>query len=83
MHVGLARARHSRGVATQGLARGRERFAREIAEAGPESGLWGYVEARDFMRLLHEKAKLHEISGEAEEALATYREMLALNPGDN
>lgn len=67
----------------QGLARGRERFAKEIAEAGPDNGLWGYVEARDFMRLLHEKAKLHEISGEGEEALATYREMLALNPGDN
>lgn len=67
----------------QGLVRGRTRFREQIGEAGPERGLWGSIEARDFMRLLHEKARLQEAQGELEPAIATYQEMLALNPNDN
>ena len=66
-----------------GIERGRKRFADLIAEAGPGRGLWGHVEARDFMRMLGEKAKLHAAAGEIEKGIAIYREMLALNPHDN
>lgn len=67
----------------KGIGRGRKRFADLLAETGPERGLWGHIEARDFMRLLHERAKLLEVSQDAEGAIAAYREMLALNPHDN
>lgn len=70
-------------VFEKGIARGRVRFAGLIAESGPGHGLWGHIEARDFMRLLHERAKLLEVSQDAEGAIAAYREMLALNPNDN
>lgn len=67
----------------QGIARGRERFAERIADLRPGDGLWGWIEARDFMRLLNEKARLQELLGDYGAALATYEEMLRLNPGDN
>lgn len=70
-------------VFEKGIARGRVRFADLIAETGPEHGLWGHIEARDFMRLLYERAKLLEVRQDAEGAIAAYREMLALNPNDN
>ena len=67
----------------QGIARGRERFAERIAEDGPGRGLWGWIDARDFMRLFCEKARAEENLGDFEAALSTYQEMLRLNPGDN
>lgn len=67
----------------QGIARGRVRFKEQIEAATAERGLWGWIEARDFMRLLHEVARLQEVFGAAEAAIAIYQEMLALNPNDN
>lgn len=70
-------------VFEKGIARGRGRFADLIGETGPQHGLWGHIEARDFMRLLHERAKLLEVRQDADGTIAAYREMLALNPTDN
>jgi tetratricopeptide (TPR) repeat protein len=67
----------------QGIARGRQLHAGLIASVGEDHGLWGHVEARDFMRLLHELANAHEGLGNLEAAVKTYEEMLRLNPGDN
>ncbi|MEY3898171.1 MAG: hypothetical protein RLZZ214_3692 [Verrucomicrobiota bacterium] len=67
----------------QGIERGRVRFEEQIRESGEGHGLWGYVEARDFMRLLEEKAKALVELGELEQAAEVYQEMLALNPLDN
>ena len=67
----------------QGIERGRVRFEEQIRESGDGHGLWGYIEARDFMRLLEEKAKALVELHELEQAMEVYQEMLALNPMDN
>lgn len=67
----------------KGIEKGRVRLQEQIKKSGEGHGLWGYIEARDFMRLLEEKAKaLVELNG-MEKAEEVYEEMLALNPGDN
>jgi tetratricopeptide (TPR) repeat protein len=67
----------------KGIEKGRERFEEQIKESGEGHGLWGYIEARDFMRLLEEKAKALVVLMRMEEAAEVYQEMLALNPIDN
>ena len=67
----------------QGIERGRIRFEEQIKESGEGHGLWGYIEVRDFMRLLAEKAKALVELRELEKAAEVYQEMLALNPTDN
>ncbi|MEO7099730.1 MAG: tetratricopeptide repeat protein [Luteolibacter sp.] len=67
----------------KGIERGRARFEEQIKESGEGHGLWGYVEARDFMRLLEERAKALVELGRMEEAAEVYEEMLALSPNDN
>jgi tetratricopeptide (TPR) repeat protein len=67
----------------KGIERGRVRFEEQIKESGEGHGLWGYIEARDFMRLLQEKAKALVVLTQLEQAAAVYEEMLALNPIDN
>lgn len=67
----------------QGIERGRVRFKEQIRESGEGHGLWGYIEARDFMRLLEEKAKALVELQQLEKAAEVYVEMLALNPTDN
>lgn len=76
-------ARKALEFCDQGIARGRQRFAKRIAKDGPERGLWGWIDARDFMRLFSEKARVEENLGDYGAALTTYQEMLQLNPGDN
>lgn len=66
----------------QGIERGRVRFASEIKELSEGHGLWGYIEARDFMRLLAEKAKALEELSDIKGAEEVYKEMLVLNPND-
>ncbi len=68
---------------SQGIACGRKLHASIIASAGEDHGLWGCVEARDFMRLLHELATAQHEIGDVDAAANTYREMLRLNPNDN
>jgi tetratricopeptide (TPR) repeat protein len=67
----------------KGIERGRVRFEELIKKSGEGHGLWNYIEARDFMRLLAEKAKALVELGELEKAAEVYQEMLYLNPTDN
>jgi tetratricopeptide (TPR) repeat protein len=67
----------------QGIEKGRVRFDGLIESLEEGQGIWGWIEARDFMRLLHERAIRLEELGDFEEALEVYQEMLSLNPGDN
>jgi hypothetical protein len=57
-------ARKALEICDQGIARGRERFAERIADVRPGHGLWGWIEARDFMRLFCEKAHSEENLGD-------------------
>jgi tetratricopeptide (TPR) repeat protein len=66
----------------KGIEIGRLRFEELIKTTQDELGLWGYVEARDFLRLLGEKAKALEELGRPEEAVEVYEEILALSPLD-
>lgn len=67
----------------RGIEHGRVRFDALIESLEEGQGIWGWIEARDFMRLMHERAMRLEELGEFEDAIETYREMLSLNPGDN
>lgn len=67
----------------KGIKKGRERFEEQIEASGEGHGLWGYIEARDFMRLLEEKAKALVVLTRMEDAAEVYQEMLALNPIDH
>ncbi len=71
------------GYLEQGIEKGRERFAELIDSLEDGHGLWGWIEARDFMRLLHNRARVLEALADFDQAIATYREIIALNPGDN
>ncbi len=66
----------------KGIDRGRVCLEEQIKESGEGHGLWGCIEARDFMRLLEEKAKALVELGRMEEATEVYQEILALNPPD-
>jgi tetratricopeptide (TPR) repeat protein len=72
--------------------------ARELYEAGVRAGeqalgdeifteeagnFWGILETRPYMRALEGLASSLWILGEREQALAHYRRILELNPGDN
>ena len=67
----------------QGIEKGRARFADLIDSLDAEYGMWGWIEARDFMRLLHQRAIVLEELGKLDQAVTAYQEMLTLNPGDN
>lgn len=71
------------GYFDQGIEQGRIRFASLIESIEDGQGLWGWIEARDFMRLLHNRARVLEAMAEFDKAVETYQEMIALNPGDN
>ncbi len=66
-----------------GIDHGRELHAELIASVGPEDGIWGHMEARDFMHLLHDLANFYDATDEIEQAVEIYEELLRLNPGDN
>jgi tetratricopeptide (TPR) repeat protein len=67
----------------EGLAHGRKLHADLIATVGEEHGLWGYHEARPFMRLLENLADFYHQDGTVEKVIKVYEEMISLNPGDN
>ncbi len=67
----------------QGIEKGRVRFDGLIEALEEGQGIWGWIEARDFMRLLNNRALVLQDLGEFEQATQTYDEMLELNPGDN
>ncbi len=67
-----------------GIGFGREFFAEKIDSIDDELGLWGHIPARDLLRLMFNKGKLHEERrGEFDEAEAAYRKCLTWNPRDN
>jgi tetratricopeptide (TPR) repeat protein len=70
-------------ICDQGIEKGRVRFDGLIESLEEGQGIWGWIEARDFMRLLLERACRLEELGNLETALEVYQEMLSLNPGDN
>jgi tetratricopeptide (TPR) repeat protein len=70
-------------LCNQGIEHGRVRFDALIESLEEGQGIWGWIEARDFMRLMHERAMRLEELGDFEEAIEAYQEMLSLNPGDN
>jgi tetratricopeptide (TPR) repeat protein len=65
----------------QAVAAGRralgESFDRLVGE------FWGHVKTRPYMRARFELAETLEQAGRAGEAIAHYKELLRLNPGDN
>ena len=70
-------------VFDEGIGHGRVRFAGLIASMDNGGGLWGWVEARDFMRLLEQRALELQTLSRLEDAMVAYQEMLDLNPHDN
>lgn len=66
----------------EGIEHGRNLHKDLISEVGEDHGLWGYHEARPFMRLLHSLAEFYREEN-AEESIKVLEEMIALNPGDN
>lgn len=70
-------------LCAEGIEKGRVRFDGLIESLEEGQGIWGWIEARDFMRLLHARAYRLEETGDIENAIEAYNEMLALNPGDN
>ncbi len=70
-------------ICDQGIEKARVRFDGLIESLEDGQGLWGWIEARDFMRLLLERAYRLEELGELEQAVEVYQEMLSLNPQDN
>lgn len=67
----------------QGIEKGRVRFDGLFEALEEGQGIWGWIEARDFMRLLHQRALVLEALGQYEQAVEAYEEMLTLNSGDN
>jgi tetratricopeptide (TPR) repeat protein len=62
---------------------GRQLHASLIHSVDTEGDLWGHVEARDFIRLLHSLAMFYDATDELEQAVEIYEEILHLNPSDN
>lgn len=74
-----AMAMYEAGVAAGRRALG-EAFFRDPENLGH---FWGILETRPFMRALAGLAGVQEYLGRSDEAIANYRELLRLNPGDN
>lgn len=82
-------AEETAGSAREGLPLYRQAVAAGERALGPacfqenEGHFWGVVETRPYMRALAGLAHCLWETGEREEALARWEEMLRLNPGDN
>jgi tetratricopeptide (TPR) repeat protein len=69
--------RYEQAVAAGERAIGRERFDSLVGE------FWGHLETRPYMRARLGLAQTLEDAGRGADAVAHYRELLRLNPGDN
>lgn len=68
----------------KGIERATALFQDEIENIHDDLGLWGNIATRDLLRLLANKARLHEETpGGFELAEAAYRQCLAWNANDN
>lgn len=85
LHLGLCERDHDKALDyfEQGIQRGRECFAEEIASPEGDLGLWGNVEARDLIRLMVQKAQWLRSKGRWSESIEVCREIIRLNPCDN
>src|SRR5947199_51392 len=72
-----AKALYARGVEAGELALGPKTFKEDVGY------FWGLLETRPYMRARAGLAQALWTSGSRDEAIAHYREMLRLNPGDN
>lgn len=72
-----AKALYARGVEAGELALGPKTFKEDVGY------FWGLLETRPYMRARAGLAQALWTSGNRDEAIAHYREMLRLNPGDN
>jgi tetratricopeptide (TPR) repeat protein len=72
-----AKALYARGVEAGELALGPKTFKEDVGH------FWGLLETRPYMRARAGLAQALWTSGNRDEAIAHYREMLRLNPGDN
>lgn len=75
--TGEARELYEAGVRAGERALGDEAFTEEVGN------FWGILETRPHMRALEGLASSLWVLGEREQALAHYRRLLELNPGDN
>jgi len=75
--VGRALEYYQQGVEAGRRAFGEDDFSEAVGH------FWGLLETRPYMRALHGQANMLWQLRRHEEALAIYREMLRLNPGDN
>ncbi len=75
--AGEARELYEAGVRAGERALGEEIFTEEAGN------FWGILETRPYMRALEGLANSLWVLGERESALAHYRRLLELNPGDN
>jgi tetratricopeptide (TPR) repeat protein len=75
--AGEARELYEAGVRAGERALGEEIFTEEAGN------FWGLLETRPYMRALEGLASSLWVLGERESALAHYRRLLELNPGDN
>jgi tetratricopeptide (TPR) repeat protein len=66
-----------------GIAYGRLRYGSLISYVEGEMGIWGWIEARDFLRLMEQRAIVLQELERPDEAIVTYQEIMALNPDDN
>ncbi len=60
----------------QGIAYGRLRFESLISCVEDDMGLWGWIEARDFLRLMEQRAMVLQELERADEAIVTYQEII-------
>lgn len=72
-----ARALYQKGVEAGERALGEDFFTEEAGN------FWGILETRPYMRARQGLAQTQWALGEQDKALANYRQMLELNPGDN
>ena len=72
-----AKALYARGVEAGELALGPKTFEEDVGH------FWGLLETRPYMRARAGLARALWASGDRDGAIAHYREMLRLNPGDN
>ncbi len=56
---------------------------REVFPVWPKKMPWGFLENRQYLRAICDKACVYHIEGNLKEAEKLYRLLLKLNPGDN
>jgi len=69
-------------ILDKGIAIGREKFGGEFMKKF-KGRFWGHHETRPFLRCLHAKARLFIYTGDIEESIEIFEEIIELNQNDN